>query len=172
MKTLYAQGGNNMYKNYGFKAQEIIVDDDDYEYLKQFKWVVLNGYTVTRDVTWKGKNGKQTVASMHRMIAARMDAGVYEKGIIVKFKDGNRWNCQKDNLFVGRRDNKMNDNFKILEMIRMQINGDRMNIEDDRSVNKMREDILKQEKDKEMIKKYFSPAENDNGEIDITKFKI
>lgn len=184
MKTLVALGGNNMYKDYGIKAQEIMVDEDDYEYLKQYRWVILNGYAVTRDVSWKGKDGKQTVASMHRMIAAKMDAGVYERGVIVKFKDGNRWNCQRNNLFMGRRDNKMDANFKILEMIRMQINGDEMDVRDEKKDDRRDDDVrkqkirdevmqkLKRDKDENLIKKYFTSVEDDNGEVDVTKFKI
>jgi hypothetical protein len=86
MKKILLQ--NNLY---------CLVDDEDYEYLNQFKWrAVKNGktYYVRRNVYIKGsKPYKWKTILLHHEIM-----GVPEKGFEIDHKDGNGLNNQKYNL--------------------------------------------------------------------------
>lgn len=72
-------------------GQEIMVDDDDYEWLNQFKWQVFNnGYAVRN---FGGKLRKKQ--SMHRMIL-----GLTDRSLMVDHKDRNKLNNCRSNLRV------------------------------------------------------------------------
>ena len=81
-----------------------MVDDEDYEYLNQWKWQVhikKHGIYAVRNGYEKG--GKRPWISMHRLI---MNA---QKGVLVDHKDRNGLNNQKDNLrFCSYSQNAMN----------------------------------------------------------------
>jgi hypothetical protein len=66
-----------------------IVDDEDFEYINQFKWHYRNGYAQS---SIKQNDGSYKNIRMHRLI---MNA---EKGILVDHHDGNKLNNQKSNL--------------------------------------------------------------------------
>ena len=72
-----------------------IVDDEDFEYLNQFKWFVnnINEKLYVRRNIRLFKN-KQTTILMHRFI---MKA---DKGMIIDHLDGNPLNNQKNNLRI------------------------------------------------------------------------
>ena len=76
---------------------EILVDDDNYKYLANFKWYVgTHGYAVRTN-----KTGKKIL--LHREV---MEAKGKEQ---VEHKDGNKLNCQKSNLrFSTQQQNQMN----------------------------------------------------------------
>src|SRR5690348_9221301 len=67
------------------------VDDDDYEWLSQWKWYVNHGYAV-RNASLV--NGKQTTVRMHRVITR------CPNDLEVDHIDGNSLNNCKENLRV------------------------------------------------------------------------
>lgn len=68
-----------------------LVDDDDFEYLTQWSWCMVNtGYAARK---FK-KDGKWNTILMHREI---MNCSKGD-GRIVDHRDRNKLNCQKDNL--------------------------------------------------------------------------
>jgi hypothetical protein len=68
-----------------------IVDDEDFEYLNQFKWYANNNY-VGRSIT-VSKN-KQKHILIHRFIMKP------DKGMLIDHLDGNPLNNQKNNLRI------------------------------------------------------------------------
>lgn len=77
-----------------------LVDDEDYEYLNQFKWhLTARGY-VGRSVWVKG-TGKGTTILMHRELLK------VSKGFEVEHADQNRLNNQKSNLRPATRSQNM-----------------------------------------------------------------
>ncbi len=80
----------------GFSAK---VDDEDYEYLMQWKWHYSAGYAERKEY----QNGRQRPVKMHRVI---MNA---PEGVLVDHIDGNPLNNQKSNLrFSTHSTNAMN----------------------------------------------------------------
>jgi hypothetical protein len=80
------------------KGQFALVDDEDYEYLNQFKWHVSphkNTKYAERGVTLE--IGKYTVVSMHITLMKP------SKGMDIDHKDHNGLNCQKYNLRICTR---------------------------------------------------------------------
>jgi len=74
------------------QGQFVQVDDEDFEYLNQWKWCVskdANTYYVMRKPYYKGK---QTTIKMHRLIMNT------PKGMEVDHIDHNGLNCQKNNM--------------------------------------------------------------------------
>jgi HNH endonuclease len=65
-----------------------LVDDEDYQYLKQWKWHWSAGYAERKEYP----GGKQTHVHMHRVI---LNA---PKGVLVDHKDGDTLNNQRANL--------------------------------------------------------------------------
>lgn len=72
-------------------VRDIMVDDSDYDWLREYKWVIKNGYAAT-------KVGRH-YSFMHRMIM-----GVLPKeDVIVDHIDNNKHNNQRSNLRVCNR---------------------------------------------------------------------
>ena len=69
-----------------------LVDDEDYEYLNQFRWCVTARYA-TRG-KWMGREKTQKTILMHRVIMDCPD------GMDVDHKDSNGLNNQKENLRI------------------------------------------------------------------------
>ena len=72
-----------------------IVDDEDYDYLMQWKWYVCNKrykFYAVRNIPIS--NNKQTIISMHRLIMKP------DKGMVIDHLDGNPLNNQKNNLRI------------------------------------------------------------------------
>lgn len=87
------------------KGQFAQVDDEDFDYLNQFKWRCVNNYAVREDYAHikKGGNGKTVSTSIHREILKAAD------GQIIDHIDRNGLNCQKSNLrFANRSQNGAN----------------------------------------------------------------
>lgn len=76
------------------KKEEILVDDEDYDYLNQFKWTLTNGYVKTS--RWINK--RRVNFYMAREITKPND------NQSVSYKDGNNLNNQKANLVVSDKD--------------------------------------------------------------------
>lgn len=82
----------------GFFAQ---VDDEDYDYLMQWKWYAHTHTKHSENLTYAIRNipaiesytGKRTAIKMHRQIM-----NVSDKDIHVDHIDHNGLNCQKDNM--------------------------------------------------------------------------
>jgi len=70
-----------------------LVDDEDFEYLNQWKWHLSNGYAVRNSGKWP----KQKHIFMHRDIVNTPN------GMDTDHKDMNRLNKQRDNLRVCTR---------------------------------------------------------------------
>lgn len=79
------------------QGQFAIVDDEDYEYLMQWKWsAVKRGrtYYATRQTSRKIKDKKRTTIYMHTVVNKT------PKGLLTDHKDRNGLNNQKDNLRI------------------------------------------------------------------------
>lgn len=74
---------------------EVIVDDEDYDYLSQWAWQNDNNKAVRRTAC---KNGIKEAILMHRVIAERM--GLNIENMDIDHKDGNPLNDQRSNLRV------------------------------------------------------------------------
>lgn len=73
-----------------------IVDDEDYEYLSQFKWCAnVNTSKCVYARRTEIINGKRKLVSMHRLIMS-----VTKKNILVDHADRNTLNNQKSNLRI------------------------------------------------------------------------
>lgn len=90
-----------------FGSLEIMVDDEDYERVKQYPWGVLTcansdvKYVKSRNVDHKNP---RKYYSLHRFIL-----GIEDPKVFVDHKDGNGLNNQKSNLrLCTHRQNKMN----------------------------------------------------------------
>lgn len=81
----------------------ILVDEEDYELLKSFKWRILKGNTTFYAQTDIRLNGYTKTVYMHRIITGDIS------GFDVDHIDGNGLNNQKNNLRVcTRQQNQMN----------------------------------------------------------------
>lgn len=84
-------------------GKNAFVDDEDFEYLKQFRWHAKDKRGVFYAAGRIRVNGKQVLAYMHRVVLKA------EAGQFVDHKDGNPLNNQKSNLrFCTRSENMMN----------------------------------------------------------------
>lgn len=114
MKEINARGparGNVRYQIY-----KVMVDDEDYEWLSKYRWILLDGYAVT-------KQGKSYVR-MHRMI---MNASVGEN-IYIDHIDNNPLNNQRSNLrradrFQNQQNRKTNKGNTLPKGIRLLPSG-------------------------------------------------
>ncbi len=77
----------------------VLVDDDDYDYLNQFKWYFGNNGYVVRNL--KTDDGKWTRQTMHREVLK------VPRGMDTEHKDRNRTNNQKANLRAATRSQNM-----------------------------------------------------------------
>ena len=82
------------------QGKETIVDDNDYDYLSQFKWCYHKGYAA-RNI--RLENGKQTTIKMHRII---IDC---PQGLLVDHINGDSLDNRRSNLrIVTNQQNNMN----------------------------------------------------------------
>lgn len=72
------------------KGQAAIVDDEDFEYLAQYRWRFNNGYAVRRESCSGGKNGK--TIQMHRVVNKTPE------GFHTDHINGNKLDNRKSNL--------------------------------------------------------------------------
>jgi hypothetical protein len=87
------------------QGEKVLVDDEDYEYLNQWKWIIRR----TKKYNYAGRqlkiDNKYKLLLMHRII---MNA---PKGMEIDHKDMNGLNCQKYNLRIcTHSQNQMNRN--------------------------------------------------------------
>jgi len=103
-KGIYSQGEKKM-KNitlYGRKKKanvivgQALVDDDDYDYLKLWKWHLKDDDYAYRVEPYSGIGCRPIFVFMHRAILKNRGHDI--KGYVVDHKDGNRLNNQKANL--------------------------------------------------------------------------
>lgn len=74
------------------RDKEAIVDDDDFEYLSQWKWHCLaNGYAARRQYE-NGRKGGNTYIRMHRLVNKTPD------GLFTDHINGNKLDNRKSNL--------------------------------------------------------------------------
>lgn len=72
-----------------------LVDDEDFEYLNQWKWRAQKGRDTYYAVRFQWVNGRDTKISMHRLILSLVD-----KSILCDHRDRNGLNNQKYNLRI------------------------------------------------------------------------
>ena len=77
------------------QGKNAIVDDEDFEYLNQFKWRILKAKHTYYAIRHKEINGKDTNVYMHREIKKQSD-----NKINIDHKDGDGLNNQKNNLRI------------------------------------------------------------------------
>lgn len=87
-----------------YGGYEVLVDDDDYELLNQYKWHYIRGYAKRQKKRQELKEtGRPITVSMHRFIMKP------PPGMEVDHIDGNRLNNQRSNLrIVQPIENRMN----------------------------------------------------------------
>ena len=69
-----------------------LIDDEDYEYLNQFKWCVFNNRYTFYAGRWIHEKGRRKLILLHREI---MNTAI---GLQVDHRDHNGLNCQRSNL--------------------------------------------------------------------------
>lgn len=78
------------------KGQVVIVDDEDFERVNQYRWTAVSPRCYQQTMYWgirsERRGGKKISILLHRFI---MNA---PKGVMVDHKDRNTLNCQKSNL--------------------------------------------------------------------------
>lgn len=85
------------------QGQITLIDDEDFEYLNQFRWQYTRGYARR---SWK-ENGKTKNSSLHREITKA------PKGFQVDHRNGNKLDNRKGNLRIcTSQDNNRNANTK------------------------------------------------------------
>ena len=72
------------------------MDDEDYEYLKQYKWNLNKDNYAYRVEPYTGSYGQPLFVMMHRTILRQNGKSI--RGFVVDHRDGNRLNNQKCNL--------------------------------------------------------------------------
>lgn len=73
------------------KGAETIVNDEDFEYLNQFRWQLdSDGYAVRHNLAHEGKRGSKK--RMHRVILST------PKGLLVDHVNGDRLDNRRENL--------------------------------------------------------------------------
>jgi hypothetical protein len=80
------------------KGKEALVDDEDYEYLMQWKWY-YHGHYAGRNLP--RANGKQRNIFMHPVIAGLL--GLHKGHLDIDHADGNKLNNQRANLRIATR---------------------------------------------------------------------
>ncbi len=77
------------------KGYTVMVDDEDYEYLNQWKWSVNDSCKTLYAARMIRTNGKRKYTNMHRFIL-----GINDSSILIDHRDGNGLNNQKSNLRI------------------------------------------------------------------------
>lgn len=74
-------------------GSEAIVDDEDYEELKKYRWHNVKGYAVTTPKYGYGRNGTKTkTIQMHRIVNKTPE------GLVTDHKNHNKLDNRKENL--------------------------------------------------------------------------
>lgn len=76
------------------KKMEVLISDEDYEFLSQFKWHKIKGGYAIRNIALG--DGKWTIEYMHRDIARRM--GLTIDGRQIDHRNRNKLDNQRENL--------------------------------------------------------------------------
>lgn len=80
------------------KGQFALVDDEDFEYLNQFKWCAVKGSNTYYAIKSGYNKGKNPQIKMHRLISKLNDSN-----ILCDHKDNNGLNNQKENLRISNK---------------------------------------------------------------------
>jgi hypothetical protein len=80
------------------KGQIALVDDEDFEYLNQFKWCAVKARDTYYAIRSGYDKGRKPQIKMHRFISELADSN-----ILCDHKDGNGLNNQKHNLRVSNK---------------------------------------------------------------------
>ncbi len=75
-----------------------LVDDEDYEYLRRWKWNLNKDNYAYRVEQYTGSYGQPLFTMMHREIMRQNSKNI--RGLVVDHKDGDRLNNQKSNLRI------------------------------------------------------------------------
>ncbi len=100
MKTIVAVGVEGRELEGGHVRGETFMIDDVDEELMGYPWRLHRGYAVTDKVGYKNARGKASLVSLHRLIATFVYENVYDVSKVVGFKDGDKRNCRRDNLYI------------------------------------------------------------------------
>jgi len=128
MKYLIAIGGNEPIKqnqendsflpeNWNPNGKLIKISDEDVD-LTDESWVLFKGAVIARSKT-KSSKGKRFLMQLHRLIAQRIWANKSETSLshnhIVKFKDGDKYNMQRENIEICERGQLIGEKARILK---------------------------------------------------------
>ncbi|MBT9169260.1 MAG: hypothetical protein DDT19_02614 [Syntrophomonadaceae bacterium] len=120
MRYIIALGGNepinpdgrytDVLGSYNPNGRLVVISDEDYD-LKDEDWTIFQG-TITSLTKHKSSKGSRYYLQLHRIIAQRVWSGdePFSHNHIVKFKDGNRYNMQRENIVIevrGQRNRSM-----------------------------------------------------------------
>ena len=91
------------------KNKIAIVDDEDYEYLNQFKWTAQKGWSTWYAKRASKKDGRHNTILMHRSLL-----NVTDKSILVDHINQNGLDCRRSNLrLANKTQNSVNSKIRI-----------------------------------------------------------
>lgn len=110
----------------------VTVDDEDYEYLTQWKWTLSGFYVMRSEFSGQGSSFKSKSVYIHRAIVERVTGQPLPNNFRVHFLDGNPLNCQRTNLratLKGKRlENYIGVSSKKVWVARMKVDGHDINL--------------------------------------------
>lgn len=86
-------------------GQQVFVDDEDYDAVCGFRWREMRLKPSNRPVVSAlvKANKRKFDLLLHRLVAVRMDPEIVKRGFRVEPRDGDYFNCRRENLEIAIR---------------------------------------------------------------------